>query len=143
MQVVIFYYTLLLLVCAYAIRRGGKPEYYGAAVIAVGSILTSIVGMTQGASWVGPEEGILIVDLIFLLALIHLTIVTDRFWPMWFTAFHLVSISIHAAVYVAPDIAPWAYAAGQGSWGYLMLLALAIGTHEHVRPNDTEAIRSG
>ncbi len=139
------YYSFLLLACGYAVKRGHRTEYAGAIIMILGSLATSIVARTSGTTWTGTEYGILLVDLVALLALIHLTIVSDRFWPMWATAFHLLAVSVHTATMVAPIpiITPWAFATGAGFWAYLMLLALAIGAHEYVRPAEAERLRTG
>jgi len=62
---------------------------------------------------------------------------------MWATAFHLVAISIHVVAMAAPDLALWALATGSAFWTYPMLLALAIGSHEYVRPAEAERSRNG
>jgi len=137
------YIIFLLLACGYAVKRGYKAEYVGATIMVLGSLATAIVVRAFGTSWTEIEYGILFVDLIALLALIHLTIVSDRFWPIWATAFHLLAISIHAATAVAPEVAPWAFATGAAFWAYPMLLALAVGAHEYVRPAEAERLRTG
>lgn len=139
----ILYYLILIAACSYALIRGHKTERWGVAIMVVGSVGTTMIALGMGASWASAENGVLFIDLTMLLALIHLALVSDRFWPIWMTAFHLVSVSIHVAVMVSPEIAPWAYATGQGFWAYPMLLALAIGAHEYVRQSDLESADSG
>jgi len=80
------YNSFLVLVCGYAIVRGSRSEYVGAIIMFVGSMATIVVARTFEATWTGTEYGIFLVDLTVLFALIHLTVVTDRFWPMWATA---------------------------------------------------------
>ncbi|MEO9599768.1 hypothetical protein [Parasphingorhabdus sp.] len=98
----------------------------------IGSISTVVVGRTFGTSWTGVQVGIFAIDIVALLALIHLTLQSDRFWPMWATAFHLLAVTVHTAMMVAPEVTPWAFATGAAFWAYPMLLALAIGSCEHV-----------
>ncbi|MEP2989962.1 MAG: hypothetical protein ABJN60_00255 [Parasphingorhabdus sp.] len=98
-----------------------------------GSLITAIVANLFETTWTGLETGIFVVDVIFLFALIHLTVVSDRFWPMWATGFHLLAVAVHTAMVVAPEVTPWAFATGAAFWAYPMLLALAIGAHEYVR----------
>jgi len=137
------YYAWLFLACGYAIRRGHCYEYLGAAVLLIGSISSTVGVLFFNTAWTGFWTTMFVVDMLVLLALVYLTITSDRFWPMWVTAFHLVAVSIHAATMVAPDIAPWALATGSAFWAYLMLLALAIGAHEYVRPAEAERLRTG
>lgn len=136
------YLFFLIICCVYAIYRGSHCEYIGAAMMIIGSLITAIVASVFETTWTGLETGIFVVDVIFLLALIHLTIVSDRFWPMWATAFHLLAVAVHTAIMVAPEGTPWAFATGAAFWAYPMLLALAIGAHEYVPPTERSKINS-
>lgn len=124
------YYIFLVVCCGYAIWRGSRFEYLGAAIMMVGSLSTLAVGRLGGSTWTSVEGGIYAVDIVALVALIHLTLKSDRFWPMWATAFHLLAVAIHTAMVVAPQVTPWAFATGAAFWAYPMLLALAIGSDE-------------
>lgn len=125
------YYVFLFVCCGYAIFQGNRAEYLGAAIMVVGSLATLVIGRMVENSWTGVEGGIFVVDIVALIALIHLALKSDRFWPIWATAFHLLAVSIHTAMLVAPQITPWAFATGAAFWAYPMLLALAIGSYEH------------
>ncbi|MEP3464742.1 MAG: hypothetical protein ABJN65_01840 [Parasphingorhabdus sp.] len=127
------YLIFLITCCGYAVYRGSHIEYVGAAIMIAGSLITAIVANLFETTWTGLETGIFVVDVIFLFALIHLTVVSDRFWPMWATGFHLLAVAVHTAMVVAPEVTPWAFATGAAFWAYPMLLALAIGAHEYVR----------
>lgn len=124
------YYIFLVACCGYAIFRGSRSEYLGAAIIVVGSLSTLAIGRLFGTSWTGVEVGIFAIDIVALVAFILLALYSDRFWPMWATAFHLLAVTIHTAMLVAPQITPWAFATGAAFWAYPMLLALAIGSTE-------------
>ncbi|WP_373490244.1 hypothetical protein [Parasphingorhabdus sp.] len=137
------YYAFLIVCCGYAILRGARSEYFGAAVMIVGSLSTLAVAKSFGTSWSTVEEGIFAIDIIALVALIYLAIKSDRFWPMWATAFHLLAVTVHTAMMVAPDIPPWAFGTGAVFWAYPMLLALAIGSREHAALKPGRPIESG
>jgi len=89
------------------------------------------------------EAEIFAIDIVVLVAFIHLTIKSDRFWPMWVTAFQLLAVTIHTIVMVVPQITPWAFATGAVFWAYPMLLALAIGSCEHIRLASGRKIKAG
>lgn len=125
------YYIFLVACCGYAIFHGSRSEYLGAAIMIVGSLSTLAVGRLFGTSWTGVEGGIFVVDIVALVAFIHLALNSDRFWPMWATAFHLLAVTIHTTTLVARHITPWAFATGATFWAYPMLLALAIGSFEN------------
>jgi len=137
------YYVWLFLACGYAVRRGHRHEYLGAAILLIGSISSTVGVLFLSTAWTGFWTTTFVVDMLALLALIYLVVISDRFWPMWVAAFHLVAVSIHVATMVAPDIAPWALATGSAFWAYPMLLALAIGAHEYVRPAEAERLPTG
>jgi hypothetical protein len=99
-----------------------------------GSLSTLVVARSFGSSWSSLEVGIFAIDIAVLFAFIHLTLKSDRFWPMWATAFQLLAVTIHTAMMVAPQITPWAFGTGVVFWAYPMLLALAVGSCEH-RPS--------
>lgn len=109
----------------------------------IGSLSSLAVGKVLGTPWTSMEEEIFAIDIIGLLALINLTLKSDRFWPMWATAFQLLAVTIHTAVMVAPQITPWAFATGAVFWAYPMLLALAIGSFEHSQVVSDRKIKSG
>lgn len=137
------YYIFLLSCCGYAIWQGTCSEYIGAAIMIIGSFSSLAVGSLLGAQWTGLEPEIFFIDIVALIALIWLSLRSDRFWPMWAAAFHLLALSIHAAMVVAPQIKPWAFATGSVFWAYPMLLALAIGSREHQSSLLKRKIRSG
>lgn len=125
------YYIFLVACCGYAIFRGSRSEYFGAAIMIVGSLSTLAIGRLFGSSWTRVEVGIFAIDVVALFALIYLALKSNRFWPMWASAFQLLAVTIHTAMVVAPQITPWAFATGAALWAYPMLLALAIGSCEH------------
>ncbi len=108
--------------------------------MSLGSVASTLATGTFDSAWTGLDSIVFFIDMFVLIALLGLTLMTDRFWPIWMTAFHLAAIAVHGAKSVAPDIAPWALATGSAFWAYPMLAALVIGTYEHVQslPKDPE-----
>jgi hypothetical protein len=123
-------WLILILVTLYVWPRAGKPEISALIAVYVWAFASVVFWSGTGASFQGVEAGLMAVDLIFLLFLIHLSLTSDRFWPLWMTGFHLTSILVHMAMVIAPDIMPWAYATAQGFWSYPMLLSLLLGCRE-------------
>ncbi|NCN86007.1 MAG: M20 family metallo-hydrolase [Sphingomonadales bacterium] len=137
------YYICLLACCGYAILRGAGSEYIGAAIMIIGSLSSLAVGKVLGTHWTSMEVEVFAIDVAGLFALIGLTIKSDRFWPIWATAFQLLAVTVHTAMMVDPEITPWAFATGAVFWAYPMLLALAIGSCEHVSLERGRKIESG
>lgn len=137
------YYIYLISCCGYAIIRGARSEYIGATIMAIGSLASLAVGKVLGTPWTGVEAEIFAIDLVALMALFTLALKSDRFWPMWATAFHLLAVTVHTATMVDPTITPWAFATGALFWAYPMLLALAIGSGENVVLAPDRRVRAG
>lgn len=109
----------------------------------IGSLSSLAVGKIWGTPWIRTEGEIFAIDIIALLALLYLTIKSDRFWPMWASAFQLLAVTIHTVVMIAPDVTPWAFATGAVFCAYPMLLALALGSFENVAAKPGRKIESG
>lgn len=125
-------YNVLLVACwAYALRRGGPPERIGATILAVGSFLTAAAVSRSTTSYRSVETGILIVDLLCLVAFLALALRADRFWPLWVAALQIIGTAVHAVKFVDPDIIRRAYAFILAIWAYPMILLLVAGTRRH------------
>lgn len=125
------FHVLMLACCGYALLRGGAPERIGATIFAVGTGLTAIVRGEAASRFGSVEIGILVVDVVGLIAFLVLALRARRFWPLWMAAFHAVATAGHFAKLADPEMIRWAYAVLLGIWSYPMLLLLAIGTYNH------------
>ncbi len=137
------YYIFLLFCCGFAVFRGGRSEYIGAAIMIVGSLFTLATARSFGTSWTRMEVGIFAIDIIVLTGFLWLALTSDRFWPIWVSAFQLLAVTIHMAMIMALPVTPWAFGTGAVFWAYPMLLALAIGSLEHVPMRPVPKIESG
>ncbi len=127
----IVFNVLLVACCGYALLRGGAPERIGAAIYAIGTGLTVLAHREAAIRYGSVEIGILIVDLAALIAFLVLALRAQRFWPLWMTAFQLISTAAHLAKWADPGMIRWTYAFLLGIWSYPMLILLAIGAHNH------------
>jgi len=122
----LFYLVALISSCAFAIRFGGISERYGAAIMLIGSFLTAVAGLFA-SGWHNTEIGVLLVDIAVLAAFLTLALHSDKYWPLWTTAFQVIGVATHLARLIDPAIIPRAYSMAQGFWAYPMLAALVIG----------------
>lgn len=113
---------LLLVSFAFVVRCGRWPERIGLMVIVVGSVATALVGRSD--LWKGTEMGILAVDVIVLGTFVVIVGLTDRFWPLWVSAFQLVSVTSHLVRLLKPSTLPLAYAFAEQVWSYVMIAVL-------------------
>lgn len=117
----------------YALGFGGKIERIGALMMAAALGLTSLALSNFGTFYQTADIAVILVDLLLLIGLIMLAVFSDRSWPLWASAFHLVGTVTHMALLGNTVIAPIAYAHTLGLWYYLTLLSLLIGTIRHHR----------
>lgn len=127
------FWVPLLLVVAYAWRRGGAPERIVAAMLLTAAVATVVVrsDFATRFSWVHPQ--IVVVDVILFCGLLAVALRADRIWPMPLTALQGVTLMGHVGKILNPDL--W-------SLGYAVMIALpvlpgitilAIGTWRHQR----------
>ncbi len=49
------------------------------------------------------------------------------YWPLWMAAFHLISVTTHAATIAQPELRPIIYFALQSFWSLPLLLVMVAG----------------
>lgn len=97
------------------------------------SLMTYFAVRPATPTFQSVEQWVLIVDVATWAAFLHLALTSNRFWPLWATAFQTVALITHIAVLIDPAIVPKAYAFGQGLWAYPILLTLLVGAERHRR----------
>ncbi|OHT19118.1 hypothetical protein [Edaphosphingomonas haloaromaticamans] len=126
----LMYLLALLVASGYAFSRGGTDERCGAIIIIAGSLLTLPAGGLN-PRWEGTQYAILAIDIAALIAFFLLAALSDRFWPLWITAFHLVAVLTHVATITSSAILPKVYMNLQPIWAYPMLLTLCLGSRTY------------
>lgn len=97
-------------------------------------MLTFAALLASKASLYGSVEvGVLVVDVVALLAFLVLALRAERLWPLCVTALQVIGAAGHAVKLVDPQIIPSAYAFALRFWGYPMMLLLVFGTWNHQR----------
>ena len=122
------YFILLALVSGYAFLRGRGDERLAALVCVVASIASVIVIAPLMQRFKGVELGILLIDLLTLLAFTGLALRSKRFWPLWIAGLQLTTLVSHGLKAVQLDLLPEAYAAAARLWVYPIFLIIVIGT---------------
>ncbi|MEH6701664.1 hypothetical protein [Parasphingorhabdus sp.] len=77
------------------------------------------------------EIGILVIDMVILLAFVMLALSAERYWTLWICAMQVVQVLSHIPKMIIPELLPQAYYIVIAIWVYPMLLTLAIGTYRH------------
>ena len=127
------YFIILGLSTVYAMFLGGAPERIGAAIIAIGSVLSLEAVSGPIGRFASVEVGVFLVDVAALVAFLVLALRAERFWPLWVAAFQVIGTAGHAVKLVDPAVIPRAYAFILALWTYGMLLAVVLGTWNHRR----------
>jgi hypothetical protein len=126
------YYTLLGLCCIYALARGGWPERATVVIMAVGSLLSLVLGRADRHKSV--ETGVLLVDFAIFTIFTLLALRADRFWTIWASALAGLGVLGHIGRwYLGPDIGRGAYVISLVVWSYPILALIAVGTFNHQR----------
>ena len=122
------YWTILLLICAYAFWRGRSDERVAAATCLGASLIQMLVISPTAHRYSGVEIGVLLVDLGVLAVFIAIALQSSRFWPLWIAGLQLTTILGHILKAVQLSLLPIAYAGALRFWSYPILLIVAIGT---------------
>ncbi|MEA3390336.1 hypothetical protein [Sphingobium sp. CCH11-B1] len=110
---------------------GGRCERIAVGLFVLAIISTHFATTEFTARYSSVEQGVLFVDLLLAGALIALAIKSDRFWPIWASSFHLLSVYTHIAMFLPPMIVAFPYAFLAAWWAWPTQASLVIGVFEH------------
>jgi hypothetical protein len=127
------FWSLLFLICGYAIWRGNRDERLAGIACITASVVTKFVISPIGNRYNDIETGLLLVDLAMLAIFIFIALKTDRFWPLWVAGLQLTMTMAHLLKAIELDLLPKAYAAAAIFWSYPILLILGIATWRGTR----------
>lgn len=120
------FFSLLILFAsvAVAIVWGGRDERLTAAAFVAATFLTWLLDSQYGDT----QLDVLVVDVALLAGLVTLALTSDRFWPLYATAFQLIGTMVHVASMTETGDFAWAYAVGLIFWSYAVIASLMVGT---------------
>jgi signal transduction histidine kinase len=116
--------ALFAFVCAGAVWKGEWEERGTAYAFLLAWGATMVL---RNPSWLGPQWGVLFVDVVLLAFLIFVALKGRRYWPVFAAGFHLLAVATHAARMADPVVGAWAYATASIIFSQMTLLALAAG----------------
>ena len=122
------FWAILLLTCGYALWRGRSDERIVALVCLLATLATRFAISPLQVRYASVESGLLMIDLLALLAFIWIALTSQRFWPLWVAGLQLTNSVSHIIKLADLDLMPRAYGAAAALWSYPILLILAIGT---------------
>lgn len=123
--------VLQLSACVYALKRGGMPERWVAAMMAVAATASAMVPIHAHSSYNSVEWIRLGIDAALFLALLALAVRANRYWPLWMASLQLIALGVHGVRGYDLTLLPRVYARVLGEISYPMILLLVIGTYRH------------
>jgi len=129
--------------CLYAIWRGGWEERLTAIGIIAATYLTVLVRSPRAVRYDHPDLAVAAVDLILFFILVCIALKSRKFWPIWLSAMHGLTLFSHFAPFV-PHVIPWAYYNATVLWAYPMTILLGFATyrHHHKQPENQVTLRN-
>lgn len=128
---------------AFAFWRGGLPEKWGAAILAIGWILSEVVDRLHLDPLRGVHYFLFANDSVALVAFLAVSLWSRRLWTVFMTAFQLNDVATHF-VAMASHMNTYTYITAIGFWGgWALVFVLAWGTWDHVRRQRLAAIEPG
>ena len=118
-------WTCLAMTCAAVAWRGELPEKLGATVIVAAWVLSTV--FEQRRSWLEPQVGVFMVDILALIAFVAIAYWSRRYWAIWVAGFHAVGVLTHLLFLINPRALYRAYYMLSFSIGFLLLGALLAG----------------
>ncbi|MBZ9647075.1 hypothetical protein K9B33_05940 [Sphingobium sp. 3R8] len=112
---------------------GGKDERIGVCLFLLALVGTHFATSALPIRYRSVELDVLLIDGLLAAALIALSLKSDRFWPLWATSFHLLTIYTHMAMLMAVSIVAFPYAFLAGWWAWPTLLSMVIGAYGYHR----------
>ena len=116
----------IILVCVFALWKGGRIERIVAVAFMTAWLLTLLV--EDRWHWGDTQWNVLAVDILLTLFLAWLAMTTGLNWLLFAAAFQLLGVVTHLAVIVDPGFVAKTYLAGLIIWSYLAIGSLAVGT---------------
>ncbi len=125
-----FFVASLIGSASYALVMGGWPERTGAIITVLATVLTVIANMTLAPKWHSIDRGALLVDILVLASFVNLSLLCDRFWPIWAASFQIPIVAIDFAPALT-EVSTTALSNAQVFWCYPTFVSLIVGTRAY------------
>ncbi len=115
--------ALMAVTCVAAIFRGGAPERWTAAALAL-AWLGSLLAPFDFSS---PPWAVIGIDAGLFLVLLYWAAFSKKSWPIWAAAFQFLILATHAAFARNIGLDQWGYVSAYYVWSIAVVVCLLIG----------------
>lgn len=122
----LLFIVLMVFSCGTAVLLGGRDGRWVASLYVLAVIGTHFARRT-GDSWDSPHIPVLIVDAALLVGLLAVTLNSRRYWTIWITGLHLLTVASHAQAWAVGTFSYRAYFVMESVWSPIKLIILLIG----------------
>ncbi len=124
----VIFWLFASLSCGFVLLHGEADGKKAAGSFGVAVVMTWLA-QTLDTEWRQTHWPLLAVDTGYLVAAYVFALRSDRYWPMWITAFQLLTVASHLATIIAPDFIPKVYSAIATMWVVPLLLSMVSGVY--------------
>lgn len=121
----ILFWMLLVVACLYSALLGGTSGRVGTALFIAATIATDIAN--DAKDWLQTNWSIASIDVALLIGLYIFALKSRCYWPLWVTAFQLITVVTHVATIFAPAFRDDIYFGFSGLWSLMTLVAMVVG----------------
>lgn len=136
------FWTLLFATMIYALLKGTNELRIAAAGCVAATVATRLLKAPGALKYQEMEFGVLAVDVGLFALFLAIALRSQRFWPLWVSGFHLVTVTAHAFRALKVDLLPAAYALAVQFWSYPVLLCIGLAIWRAERRRIREVLSS-
>jgi hypothetical protein len=124
----IIFWLLASLSCGFVWLHGETEGRKAVGLFVIATLLTW-VAQSVDTEWRQTHWPLMAVDTAYLVAAYVFALRSNRYWPLWITAFQLLTVATHLATILAPDYLPKIYSAIATFWAVPLLLSMVAGVY--------------
>lgn len=120
-----FFWLFFLSAVTTMFSAGRAVERRFALFLFGGVVATYLLNTFLG--WDGAHFLVMLINIVVLAYGILLISAVARFWPIWFSAFHSITVATDVAQMVFPNNVPALYTNLQGFWFFPAVVSMVVG----------------
>ena len=123
--------ALIFAATGYVFYAGDREARIAIVALVVASALTVLTVYFSGQYYEYANGLVAMVDFLLLAAFLWQSLISRRYWILGLPALQSIVCIIHLAKFMAPDILPRDYVAGQGHRSYYQNALILMAPHMH------------